>query len=493
MMKKIFAMSLIFHIFLSSVAFAVDTGNLNRDRGEGWSGYFGQKGNARFDLQFIAADIRSVLQFLTSIAKINVLLPEDLTGNVNVKLSDIPLGDALHAIIRAYDLEYTIDNGVMRIGKSDAFKETGEDLKTEIFRLKFATASKTQDKVAKLLTTRGSVIADDRTNSLIVREIPAYMDSIRRFVNDIDIKDAQVLIESKILEATRAFSRSLGIQWGVNKGGGSTLVTGLSNVGVAQSGRTLQGNFPATAPTSGIGLIIGSLAQGTNIDVQISAAETRGDVYVISDPSVVTSNGMAARIRSGTTLLVKGVGNVTISNSGASSGSTGTGIEQIETGIELNVTPQITAGDFVKLTIEAKTSTPDYAQAVDGIPVIVANETVTTVVVKDGETTVIGGLSRYSDGLQKKGVPGFSKIPLLGNLFKSKDINKSNTEMMIFIKPNVVRSEGQLPAQVRVREIEAQRERMEINPVLPSVKSPEEKKPVIKDPASDQWKNKFNK
>ncbi|HQG13093.1 MAG TPA: hypothetical protein PLT05_01885, partial [bacterium] len=276
-----------------------------------------------------------------------------------------------------------------------------------------------------------------------------------------------VLIESKILEATRSFGQQLGIQWGASRGGDGSAFRfgGVESVGQADSQRNLNVDLPVANPTSG--LMIGSLFKKTQLDIQILAAEQRGDIYVISDPSVVTSNGQAANIRSGATLLVQGSGTVNIGTSGGGGTSTGTsGLDEIKTGVELTVTPQITVDDYVKLNIEAITSTPDFRRSIQGVPIIVDNTATTTVLVKDGETTVIGGLSRYHDTLTRRRVPYLHKIPVLGNLFKSKDKETENTELMVFIRPTIIRVHGTDPAQMRIREVERLREDFYLEPII---------------------------
>lgn len=442
---------------------AVDTGSIERGM---QSTYLGPGSDDVYDIRFRAAPLRDVLKMLAWLAEMNVVVPDNIEGVVSVDFRKIKVGDALNSIIKANDLDYTIEGNVVRVAAEGDFKDTGENLKTETFRLRFATARDLTDNIKQLLSTSGSVISDNRTNSIVVRELPANLDNVRRFIANIDIKDAQVLIESKIIEATRQFSRSLGIQWNVNKNSGNVQISGLNSVGQSDSGRGLNVNLPALSPTSGLGLLFGSLT-GTSVEVLISAAEERGDLYVISDPSIVTLNGQPARIRSGTTLLIKTVGDITI---GATGGTTatgaGTGLQEIDTGVELKVTPQITVGDYVKLDIEATTSQPDFTRAVEGIPVVIENIARTTVLVRNGETTVIGGLSRLQDSLSKKRVPFLHKIPIFGNLFKNKARRRENTELMIFITPHIVRTEGLLPVQARVKEMEDRASSMKLTPIL---------------------------
>jgi type IV pilus assembly protein PilQ len=477
---------------------AIDTGNVS---GISSRTYLGKPDGPRYDITFRDASLKETLQFLAWIADLNIVLPETLEGTVAVSFRGVRVEEALNAIIRSKGMEYAVEGNVVRIGKAEQFQANGEDLKTETFRLRYAPAKDTATKIGPLLSSRGSVIADDRTNSIIVREVPANIDKVRRFIGDIDIKDAQVLIESKILEATRRFTQALGIQWGLNRGadGSAFRVGGVQAIGQSDSGRNLNTNFSPTftgstiTPTSG--LMIGSLFKGTNLDIQILAAENRGDIYIISDPSIVTSNGKAANIRSGQTLLLQNTsGTVNIGTAGGQAATTGTSLTEKKTGIELTVTPQITIHDYVKMEIEAVTSEPDYTRQVQGIPVIIDNTAKTTVLVRDGETTVIGGLSRYSDSFNKHRVPYLSRIPLVGNLFKGKDRDMQNTELMVFIKPSIIRQEGTEPAQVRIRDVEERREAMMLQPILDPEKTKAEQAKAGQIPKhKDERGNKYER
>ena len=442
----------------------IDTGQVAE---QPQKGFLGITEKQRYDISFKQASLREVLQFLSWIGDINIMMPTGLEGVVDVNFRRVTVEAALNAIIRANKLEYSLEGEVVRIGSTEQFADTGEDLQTETFALRYAPAVDMAEKVKVLLSGRGSVIADTRTNTITVRELPANIDKVSRFLQDVDIKDAQVLIESKIVEATRRFTRALGIQWGLTRGvdGDTFNFAGVSAVGQANSGRDLNVNMEFDQVTATSGMLVGSLIGGTNLDLQILAAERRGDLYVISDPSIVTSNGQSANIRSGATLLLQSTGGTTTTEGGTTT-TTGSSLEEKKTGVELTVTPQITVQDFVKLDIKAETSTPDFSRTIQGIPVIIDNTATTTVLVKDGETTVIGGLSRMADALSKNRVPYLSSIPVLGNLFKSKEREAENTELMIFIKPTVIRTEGRDPAQMRVREIEERQRAMILEPIL---------------------------
>jgi type IV pilus assembly protein PilQ len=182
---------------------------------------------------------------------------------------------------------------------------------------------------------------------------------------------------------------------------------------------------------------------------KLNAAEEKGDISILSRPSVTTLNNQPARIRSGVTFYVKASGDISI-GSGTTGTSTSSGLETIESGIELIVTPQITVRDFVKLTIEATESQPDFSRAVEGIPAIIDNTASTTVLLKNQETTIIGGLLQSRKAQQQKGVPWLSKIPLLGWFFRSKTNTNTKSELLVFIKPTIL--EGTLTEIPSIKE-----------------------------------------
>lgn len=450
-----------FTFLLLNFAFAEDTATILRGMGYNY--------DKHYSVEFRNADLKDALRFLAKVSNVNIIIPEDVNGIVSTSFESTSLKDAINSIVKANGLDYAIENGIWRVGKSDQFTTAGEDLKTETFRLKYASAKDLPDKVKSLLTNRGSVLADERTNSIVVRERPANIENVRRFLEDIDIRDAQVLIEAKIVEANRDFSRSLGIQWAVTSTGTSAQVQGLQAVGTADSGNNLIQNLPSPSTpssagaTSGVGLLIGQLAGGTSIDVQISAAEQSGNLTIISEPQIVTSNGVTAKIRSGETIYIKTTGDITVGQVGTQGTTAGSsGLQEVQTGIELNVTPQISVDNYIKLNIATTTSQLDFTRTVDGIPVIIDSDASTSVVIKDGETTIIGGLSKLTGTKTKRDVPGLSRIPILGNLFKSRARYKQNKDLMIFIKPTIVRSIADIPTNAKYGQVVEMRESMVI-------------------------------
>lgn len=425
--------AIVLSLFAALPLYAQDTGSIAGVRATS----SGLAAGRAYTIELHGAELKESLRFLARIAGYNVMIPEGISGVVNATFESAQVLDAINSISKSNGLDYAIERGILRIGKSEQFTTSGEDLKTETIRLKFANAKQMMDKVKSLLTQRGSVMSDERTNSIVVRETLANIEHVRRFLDNIDIRDAQVLIQAKIVEATRDWSRSLGIQWGANSDSNTGNVVGPNAVGFSDGGRPLMVNLPASAPTSGFGMRIATLPGGFRIDAAITAAEQKGDLHVISEPQIVTSNGIAAKIRSGETIYVKTAGSVSIGSTSAA-GTGQSGLQSIETGVEMNVTPQISVGGYVQMAISATSSSPDFTRQVDGIPAIVDNKANTSVVVKDGETTVIGGLMKWRQQDQRKRVPYLGEVPVFGQLFKSRSRAKTNSELMIFIRPNIV-------------------------------------------------------
>ncbi len=397
------------------------------------------KKTQEYMIEFRDANLTDVLKMLSKCAGLNLIAPEDIAGRVTLSFDDIALVDAMRSILRVNGYEYAMEEKVLRIGKPDAFVG-GTDLRTQTFHLKYATAKDLTEKIKTLLSDRGSVINDDRTNTLTVKDRDAVVGNIHNIIDQMDNRDQQVQIEARIVDASKSFSRALGIRWGVNGTSGKFTTSGTADVGLnADTGNPLNVNLGADNPTSGIGMLIGSLG-GFNIESQLTAAESKGDIQILSKPTVMTLNNMPSKIRSGTKIYVKSTSSISLGTTSASSSSSSSGLQEINTGIELTVTPQISIDDYIKMQIQAVESEADFSKTVDGIPAILDNTANTTVVVKDGETAVIGGLFKQKTTNQKTGVPGFQNIPVMGYLFKSKAKTRADSELMIFITPRIVQS-----------------------------------------------------
>lgn len=400
-----------------------------------------KKAKGGYTVEFRNASLRDALRFLAKGADLNLIMPEDLGGRVTLSFEEIELLEVIRSILRVNNFEYAMEAGVIRVGKPDAFAG-GTDLRTQSFRLRYATAKDLVEKVKQLLSDRGSVIADDRTNTLTVKDRDPIVATIAGLISQIDKRDRQVQIEARIVDASRNFSRAIGIRWGLAAQKDNVQVGGSQSAGTSpDTTNPLNVNLGAANPTSAIGLIIGSLAGALNIEAQLTAAEQKGDIEILAKPSVTTLNNIPAKIRSGTKIYVKSTSSINIGTSGGLGSAAQTqGLQEIETGITLTVTPQISVDDYIKMKIEAMESEPDFSRTVDGIPAIIDNHAFTTVILKDGETTVIGGLSRQRTTKEKRGVPGLQSIPVFGNLFKSRTRTREDSELIIFITPRIIKS-----------------------------------------------------
>ncbi len=400
----------------------------------------GKINESKYIVEFRNAALKDALRILAKGADLNLIMPEDVGGRVSLSFQETEPIEALRSVLRVNGYEYAVESGILRIGHSEAFAG-GTDLRTQNFHLKYATAKDLVSQVKLLISDRGSVAADDRTNTLTVKDRDPIVTNISTLVTTVDKKDEQVQIEARIVNASKNFSRTVGISWGVSGQSGNTRVTGLKDVGLnSVNGGPLNVNLGAAGPTSGIGLVVGSVT-GSNLEAQLTASEQKGDIEILSKPSVITLNNMPAKIRSGTKIYVKSTSNISV---GAPAGTTASGatagLQEINTGIELTVTPQISIDHFIKMKIDAVESEADFSHTVDGIPSVIDNAASTTVIMRDGETTVIGGLTRQKTSKEKKGVPGLQNIPIMGYLFQSRTRSKSAGELMIFITPKIVKS-----------------------------------------------------
>src|SRR5262249_28514642 len=316
-----------------------------------------------------------------------------------------------------------------------------------------------------VLTSRGSVLVDEYTNTLVVRDIQRGIDNARELVSRLDVQTPQVLIESNIVEATTDFARDLGVQWGYRYLAGpatgnptgvnfpGTIGFGGSGLGTGVGGVPFLADFPAATVAPGLGsaldLALGSLDGSQALDLRLTALERDGKAHIISRPRVVTLNNVAATIKSITILRVKLPSTGTVINTGAggAAGAQTTATEKIETGIFLVVTPQVSADGFVLLDMFAKSSQADFTREVDQIPTEVAREANSHILVKSGQTVVLGGIYRDNYANTDTGMPFLKDIPVLGWLFKTNSKTDRREDLLVFLTPRImgVASAGQLP------------------------------------------------
>jgi type IV pilus assembly protein PilQ len=290
-------------------------------------------------------------------------------------------------------------------------------------------------KSANILSNRGQAFVDSRTNTLIVTDLQERLTNTSELIDTLDKPQPQVEIEARIVQTNKTYARALGVQWGFNGVVSPALgnTTGLAFpnsgtlTGAAVGGKAV--NLPAAgAATSGVGLTLGSVNGSFNLDVALTALENSGNGRLLSTPKVSTLNNVAAEMTQGIQIPIQTATNNTVT------------VSFKDAALTLKVTPQITAANTVIMQIALENATPDFGRQVNGIPPINTQRAITSVLVLDGQTTVIGGIYTSSNTNTRDQTPGLGSIPLLGWLFKRESITDQNTELLIFITPKIIKT-----------------------------------------------------
>jgi len=412
-------------------------------------------------LDFQGADLRAVLRTFAEISGLNIVIDPTVSGTVDVALRDVPWDQALDIILRANKLGYSIDGTIVRISpisvlateekeRSDLAKaqiETGQ-LSTLTRQLSYAKGEEIVAllKQGNILSARGQAFVDARTNTLIVTDLSDRLSSSTDLINTIDKPQPQVEIEARIVQTNKNYARALGVQWGfggrVDPSLGNTTNLAFPNNG-SLGGRVggQQGpgnganpsvptavNLAAPAATSAVGLALGSVNGAFNLDVALTALETTGNGRILSNPRVTTQNNIAAEMTQGVQIPIQVVSNNTVT------------VTFRDAALTLKVTPQITAANTVIMNVNLENASPDFTRAINGVPPINTQRAITSVLVNDGQTTVIGGIYVSTEQAQQDRTPGLGTIPLLKWLFKRDSITDQNTELLVFITPRIIKS-----------------------------------------------------
>jgi type IV pilus assembly protein PilQ len=308
-----------------------------------------------------------------------------------------------------------------------------------IIPINFASVKETSDTVKGLLSKKGSLSVDARTNTLLVRDVPDNVARIAEIIKQLDSKTPQVMIEARIVEVNTNFTRALGVQWGGRRqattSSGTSVVSGLSSLtgGTGLSGDGLVVNLPAAVGSGvggALGFTFGNVANTFDLDLQLSALEISGRAKILSNPRIVTLDNKEAKISTGTEILIP---TTTI----VSGGSTTSGVTTINAKLELAVTPHVTGDGQILMHVKTDKKDPDFSRTVQNIPPLTTRSAETDLLVKDGETVVIGGIYTRNEGATVSGVPWFNRIPILGWLFKKQIKVDNQTELLIFITPTI--------------------------------------------------------
>jgi len=408
-------------------------------------------------LDFQGADLRSVLRVFAEDSGLNIVIDPAVQGTVDVALRDVPWDQALDIILRANKLGYIIDGTIVRIAplavladeEAQRRKLSDEQalagtIEVLTKTLSYAKAEELQPLLTKsVLSPRGSVQVDSRTNTLIISDLPEKLTTANDLISTLDRAQPSVEIEARIVQANKNYARQLGIQWGfggrVDPSLGNTTNLAFPNSGSLTGrlgpqgpagGQTVPGavNLGASAATSAVGLALGSINGAFNLDVALSAAETSGQLRVLSSPRVSAQNNGEAEITQGVQIPIQTVSNNTVT------------VSFRDAALTLKVTPQITAAGTVIMKIALENAQPDFSRSINGIPPINTQRANTQVLVTDGQTTVIGGIFVSQEQTVNDRTPGLGQVPLIRWLFKRDDIRDQSTELLIFITPRIIKT-----------------------------------------------------
>jgi type IV pilus secretin PilQ/predicted competence protein len=411
-------------------------------------------------------DLRDFFRLIHEISGLNVVLDPNVKGNLTIVLDDVPWDQALDIVLHNNSLDKQLDGNVLRIATKDTLKKEAEqtrdlakaqaeavDVVTTTRVLSYAKSEDLVGTLKKFLSPRGDILADNRSNTLIIRDIPSVLPVMDNLLRQLDRKSQQVEIEARVVAANRSFSREIGTQlaFATSAVHGKNVFGGASAVGPSPITRTgppvpplvfgsgsgsgtgtsstlpLNTNLGATVATSGLSYAFSS--PNFFLDYIITAAEAKGVGKLLSKPRVTTQNNVKATVQQGNKIPIQTIINNTIS------------VQYIDVVLKLEVTPQITAEGTVFMDVTVENTQIDPAiPRVNGIPALDTQSANTKILVNDGQTIVLGGIIVSSQRTDIAQVPLFGSIPLLGNLFRHTTVSSSSQELLFFLTPRILPS-----------------------------------------------------
>lgn len=427
----------------------------------------GMQSNPRFTGEPISVNLKNVdlqdfFRLIHEISGLNVVVDPNVKGTLTIVLDNVPWDQALDIVLRNNDLEKQLDGNVLRIATRETVKKEAEqqrdlvkaqaeaaDVVTTTRVLNYAKAADMAAMLKKFLSPRGQILADDRSNTLIISDVPTVFPIIDNLLRQLDRKSRQVEIEARVVAANRSFDREFGTQLAAALGAGHSTLGGASAVGessvthtpappfcfgtcTAGSGTApssgqmpLLTNLGTSVPTSGFSYIFqnGNFA----LDEVIDAAEDRGVGKLLSKPTIFTQDNQKGIVKQGTKIPVQTIVNNTVS------------VQFVDAVLELDVTPQITADGTIYMDVTIENDQIDQSiPRVEGIPAIDTQSTQTRVTVKDGATVVVGGVMVSTQRTDVQDVPVLGSVPIIGNLFKHKTVSTSEQELLFFLTPRIL-------------------------------------------------------
>jgi type IV pilus assembly protein PilQ len=411
-------------------------------------------------------DLRDFFRLIHEISSLNVVLDPAVKGTLTIVLDEVPWDQALDIVLQNNGLDKQLHGNVLRIATRDTMKKEAETMRdlekaqaeavapvTVTRVLSYAKAATMKDTLKKFLSARGDILSDDRSNQLIIRDIPSVIPTVDNLIRQLDRKSQQVEIEARVVSASRAFAQDIGTQlgFGGTTTSGRSVFGGAPQVGTSPvtsgaglptppliatpsggggGGSSTPGipfaiNLGASAPSSG--LYFGHRSPNFAIDFFITAAESKGVGKLLSKPKVITQNNEKATVKQGTKIPIQTTINNTIS------------VQFIDAVLKLEVTPQITAEGTVFMDVLVENTQVDNGiPRVMGIPALNTQSAETKVTVADGGTVVIGGIIISQQRVDITQVPIVGSLPLIGNLFKRTSVSVTSQELMFFLTPRII-------------------------------------------------------
>lgn len=413
-------------------------------------------------------DLRDFFRLVHEISGLNIVVDPNVKGNLTIVLDDVPWDQALDIVLRNNGLEKQLDGNVLRIATRETVKKEAEqsrdlakaqaeaaDVITTTRQLNYAKADTLVATLKKFLSSRGDVLADSRSNTLIIRDIPSVLPVLDNLLRQLDRKAQQVEIEARVVAATRSFAREIGTQFAFSSaidagssilGGDSTVgtspiirnfgpgqlppppvIVGAGGSGVTSGSQPLNTNLGATVPTSGISYAFS--AKNFALDFIITASEDRGVGKLLSKPKLITQNNQKATVKQGTKIPIQTIVNNTVS------------VQFVDAVLQLSVTPQITGDGTVFMDVQVENDQIDQSiPRVNGIPAIDTQAAETKVLVSDGGTVVIGGIIVSTQSTNIQQVPLLGSLPVVGNLFRHTTVSSNASELLFFLTPRILPS-----------------------------------------------------
>jgi type IV pilus secretin PilQ/predicted competence protein len=443
-------------------------------------------GDSKFSGQPLTLDLIDIplvdfFRLMSEEGGINIVMDPEIKGRVSIKVVKVPWDQIFDAVLTNNSLDKQVEGTVVRIARKATLQDEAKqqeslkkanllaaDLETRIKRLNYAKAALLLKALEDQKTVRGTIVVEERTNSLIVTDLPASITKLIQLIEALDVPQPQVEIEARIVSATRDFARDIGVQFGfvdgnlqrVTVGGPNTFGTiggtrpsatptstyaagtstgrGASESTASESAAVSTGtssnnkgnynvNLPATKAFGGLGISIGNIFDTFLLDAAITAGESKGLAKLISQPKVTAQNNSSAVITQGLRFPVQIIANNTIT------------VQFQNAALTLTVTPQITYEGNIVLDLRVENNTPDFGRQVNGIPSIRTSESTTRVLVSDGGTTVIGGILIDNESTQEDKVPGLGSLPIIGNLFRRSSVERSTQEVLFFVTPRILK------------------------------------------------------